>query len=210
MKIPVGAQKEAELKLLHQIVNNVKKRQILSFLTIKFDQTPSKYVQVSSTTMDQKGEGKVQIAGISDKRSITATFSITLDNKFLQMQLIYQGKTGLSLPKMKFPDGFSLRVNESHCSNEHEALKFIEEIILPYIREEREKLGCRNQKALLIFNVFPGRTTDKILKVLEDNNILAMKVPPNMTHLFQPLDLTVSKVARGFTKKKFSEWQISR
>ena len=27
-----------------------------------------------------------------------------------------------------------------------------------------------------------------------------------MTHLFQPLDLTVNKVAKDFLKKKFSEW----
>ena len=27
-----------------------------------------------------------------------------------------------------------------------------------------------------------------------------------MTQLFQPLDLTVNKVAKDFTKKKFSEW----
>ena len=55
VKIPVGAQKEAELKFLHQIVNNVKKHQILPSVAIKFDQTSSKYVQVSSTTMGQKG-----------------------------------------------------------------------------------------------------------------------------------------------------------
>ena len=55
VKIPVGAQKEAELKFLHQIVNNVKKHQISPPFTISFDQTPSKYVQVSSTTMGQKG-----------------------------------------------------------------------------------------------------------------------------------------------------------
>ena len=89
VKIPVGAQKEAELKFLHRIVKNVEKRQIPPSLTINFDQTPSNYVQVSSTTMDQKGESNVPIAGISDKRSITATFSITLGNKFLPMQLIY-------------------------------------------------------------------------------------------------------------------------
>ena len=35
--------------------------------------------------MDQKGESNVPIADISDKRSITATFSITLDSKFLPM-----------------------------------------------------------------------------------------------------------------------------
>ena len=40
VKIPVGAQKEKELKFLHQIVNNVEKHQIPPSLTINFDQTP--------------------------------------------------------------------------------------------------------------------------------------------------------------------------
>ena len=96
--------------------------------------------------------------------------------------------------------------NESHYSNEKESLKFLEEIILAYVQAEREKLGIVDQKALLIFDVFRGRTTDKVLNALEDNDILATKVPPNMTHLFQPLDLTVNEMAKGFTKNKFSEW----
>ena len=125
--------------------------------------------------MDKKGGSNVPTEGISDKRSITATFSVTLDNKFLPMQLIYKSKTGQSLPKVKFSNGFSLSANESHYSNENEALKFVEEIILPYIRGEREKLESVDQKALLIFDVFRSQTTDKVLKVLEDNNILATK-----------------------------------
>ena len=55
VKISAGAQKEAELNFLHQIANNVEKHQIPPSLTINFDETPSKYVQVSSTNRDQKG-----------------------------------------------------------------------------------------------------------------------------------------------------------
>ena len=124
VKIPAGAQNKAEVKFLDQIAYNV-----------EMHQTPSKYVQVSSRVMDQKGESNVPITGISDKRGVTATFSITLDNKFLSMQLIYQVQIGQSLPKVKFTDGFSLSANESHYSNENEVLKSIEEIILPYIQE---------------------------------------------------------------------------
>ena len=62
-------------------------------------------------TMDKKGASNVPIEGIDDKRSLTATFSVTLDNKFLPMQLIYTGKTNQSLPKVKFPNGFSLSAN---------------------------------------------------------------------------------------------------
>ena len=204
--IPVGAQKEAELKFLHQIINQVEKYQILPSLIINFDQTPSKYVHVSSMTMAKRGETNVPIAGANDKRSTTATFSITFDNKFLPVQLIYTGKTNQSLSKVDFPDGFSLRANKTHYSNEEEALKFIDEVILPHVQKERAKLRCGNQKALLIFDVFRGQTTDKIFKVLKDNHILVTKVPANMTHLFQPLDLTVNKAAKDYTKQKFSDW----
>ena len=204
--IPVGAQKEAELKFLHQIINQVDKYQIPPFLIISFDQTQSKYVQVSLMTMARRGKNNVPIADANDKKSITATFSITFDNKFLPMQFIYKGKTNQSLPKVDFPDSFSLSVNKTHYSNEEEALKFIDEIILQHVQKERAKLRCGNQKALLIFEVFRGQTTDKVFKVFKDHHILVTKVPANMTYLFQPLDLTVNKAAKDYTKQKFSDW----
>lgn len=43
--------------------------------------------------MEKKGTANVPISGGDDKRSITATFVITLDETFLQMQFIYKGKT---------------------------------------------------------------------------------------------------------------------
>ena len=156
--------KEAELKFLHQIVNQVEKYQIPPSLIINFNQTPSKYVQVSSMTMAKRGETNVPIAGGNDKRSITATFSITFDNKLLPMQLIYKDKTNQSLPKVDFPDGLSLSANKTHYSNEEEALKFIDEIILPHVQKERAKLRCGNQKTLLIFDVFRGQAPIKSLK----------------------------------------------
>ena len=146
------------------------------------------------------------IIGANDKRSITATFPITFDNTFLPIQLIYKGKTNQSLPKVDFPDGFSLSANKTHYSNEEETLTFIDEFILPHVQKERAKLRCGNQKALLIFDVFRGQTTDKIFKVLKENHILVTKVPANMAHLFQPLDLTVNKAAKDYTKQKFSDW----
>ena len=76
--IPEGALKESELKFHHQIVNYVEKYQIPPLLFINFDQTSSKYVQISSNAMEKKGTKNVPIFGIDDKRSITATFSITM------------------------------------------------------------------------------------------------------------------------------------
>ena len=156
--------------------------------------------------MAKRGESNVAIAGANDKRSIRATFSIAFENKFLPLQLIYKVKTNQTLPKVEFPDGFSLSANKTHYSNEEEALKFIDKIILPHVQKEWAKFSCRNQKTLLIFDVFRGQTTDKIFKVLKDNHILVTKVPANMTHLFQPLDLTINKATKDYTKQKFPDW----
>ena len=91
--IPVGAQKEAELKFLHQIVNQVEKYQILSSLIINFDQTQSKYVQVSSMTMAKRGETNLQISGANDKDPSLSfpshsTISFSLCSLFTKAKLI--------------------------------------------------------------------------------------------------------------------------
>ena len=118
LEIPDGASKEAQLLFTHDIVPKVDKYNIPDSLIINIDQTPTKYVPVSRSTLAKKNSKAVAIKGSSDKRSITATFFITFRGKCLPMQLIYGGKTTKSLPRFKFPDDFSLSVNKTHYSNE--------------------------------------------------------------------------------------------
>ena len=90
----------------------------------------------------------------------------------------------------------------------------IEEIIVPYLKEERKKLGLEiSHKGLLIMDVFTGQMTTEVLDVITKNNIVVVKVPANMTKFYQPLDLTVNGHAKRFFKSKFSAWyadQISK
>ena len=41
---------------------------------------------------------------------------------------------------------------------------------------------------------------------MKKHDIVMHQVPANMTHLFQPLDLTVNGSAKAFLKAKFTEW----
>ena len=184
VEIPAGVKKEAELKLVHKIVNNVEKCQIPLSLVLNLDQTYSKYVSMGKTTMAEKGLNSVPIFGLSDKRSTTATFTVTLNEKFLLMQLIYGGKTNQSLPKLEFPIGFSLPASPKHYSNTAKSIKLIKEIIIPYIEKERisSKLP-KSQSALLNIDVFREQMTEDVLTLPKDNNILLGQVPANMTHL---------------------------
>ena len=70
-----------------------------------------------------------------------------MENKF-HIQLIYKGKTSQSLPKIQFLNLFSLTANLKYYSNETESLKFLKEIILPYVKNERERLAAYNKTSV--------------------------------------------------------------
>ena len=159
---------------------------------------------MGKTTMAEKVSNPVPISGLRDKRRMTAIFTITLNGKFFPMPLIYGGKTNQSLPKFEFPIELSLYANPKHYSNTAESIKLIKEIIIPYIEKERISLKLpETQPALLIMDVFRGQMTKDVLTVLKDNNVLLVRVLANMTHIFQPLDLTVNETFKNFMRKKF-------
>ena len=204
--IPEKTREEIELVFMHRIVQKVEKYSIPPSLIINIDQTPTKYVPVSKSTLAKKGTKYIPIAGSNDKQMITATFSETLDSKFLPIQLIYKGKTKRSFPNVNFPAGFSISANEKHHSNTHETIKLLEEVIVPYVQEERTRLENADQKALVVWDVFHGQTTADVTDVLVENNITTEYVPNNLTAHYQPLDCTTNKWAKDCTKGKFNNW----
>ena len=178
---------------------------------MNFDQTPLKYAPVASRTLSQKGSNHVAIKGASYKQAITATFGITYTNKFLPMQLIYRGKTERSHPRFKFPDSFLVSANPKHFSNTEESLKLLDQIVIPYVESERESLNLApDHFSLLIIDVFSGQMTEPVMSKFRDNHVKLVRVPPNMTHLFQPLDLTVNGAAKSYLKRRFTEWCSSQ
>ena len=161
--------------------------------------------------MNKKGSKTVPIEGLTDKRNITLTFSVTLSGIFLPMQIIYSGKTKASQPRnFVFPNGFCVTQNEKHWSNEEETLKLIKEIINPYVVRTRKALNLPDtQKALIIWDVFKGQMTDRVQNRLKSLSLELVPVPANMTHFFQPLDLTVNRAAKNLTKKEFISYYSS-
>ena len=131
--IPDKAHKEIEFLFLHEIVTKVEKRNIPPELILNIDQTPLKYVPVGNETLAPRGETSVTTEGSSDERLITGTFAISLHGDFLPMQLIYGGKASQSLPRYRISKGFCLSFNPKHFSNTNESIKFLKEIIPPYV-----------------------------------------------------------------------------
>ena len=85
-------------------------------------------------------------------------------------------------------------------------MKVIEGIFLPYVKQQRQELEKPDQAVILIMNVFCGQMTQEVVSMLCTSNIWFVKVPNNMTHLLQPLDLTVNGHCKSFRKGMFAEW----
>ena len=95
----------------------------------------------------------------------------------------------------------------NHWANETTTIAYIHNIIIPYVKKEREALGLSNDHcALILFDVFKGQCTAQVLKLLGDNHILYVTVPSNCTDRLQPLDVSINKPAKDFLRSKFQEW----
>ena len=108
---------------------------------------------------------------------------------------------------VNFPSGWHLTYTANHWTNEDTTIACIDNIIIPYVQKERALLGLSDDHyALVLFDMFNGQCTSKVLKKLEDNNIPYVTMPNNCTDRLQPLDLSVNNPAIDFLRSKFQQW----
>jgi hypothetical protein len=194
-----------------RISSTVEKYKIPPELTVNTDETGAKYVPVSEWTMEEQGSNQVSLCGLDDKRQMTVFLSISVQGDILPPQLIYEGKTNECHPKgVQFPDSWDITHTDSHWSTETSVLRFIENILVPYFEQKKQSLGLPpEQKSLLIWDVYRPHRTEKVLKKLEENNILVIFTPANCTSELQPLDLVLNAVFKRHQRDYFTEWYAS-
>ena len=169
-------------------------------LVLNWNHTGVNIVPGSSWTMDLKGQQQVKIAAMSDKCQMTLVVCGSLSGNVLPFQLIYQGRTAASMPKVNFPKEWHVTATENHWSNEEKTKEYIE----PYIEMKGKELDLPTTfHALVLFDVFKGQTTESVYKPLESNSIYAVSIPANCTDRLQPMDLSVSRSIKEFLKNKF-------
>ena len=157
MKITVNNFDGIKEQFLLDIQTAVEMEDIPPELVFDWDQTGISIVPGSSWTMELKGAKRVEIAGISDERQITAVLCGTMAGDFLPPQLIYQGKTTACLPRYKFPDNWHITCTTNHWSNEETMIGYIKKA---YVQQKRNELKLSPAQAVLaLFDVFRGQQT---------------------------------------------------
>ena len=106
---------------------------------------------------------------------------------------------------------FDIIHSPNNWSNEEAVISHLTKIVSPYIQRKRKELLLPiNTKVLLIFDVFKGQTTPKVIDCLKKSNCLSIFVPSNHTNLFQPLDISINKGAKSFLVEKYQDWYASQ
>ena len=188
-KVDPSPQFLAEEKFTFQrtISTAILEHDILAPLAVNLDQSPLSYVSPEKYTFRFKGAKNVPIKGVDDNRQITATFAVSLTGKFLPTQLIYKGKTKLSLTEFKFPTTFSLSYTENHWSNIEKSMEFFEQIIFPHLKMvKRENEYPEERYALIIMDTFKGQDNAILRELCSENYCGVVMIPHNLTNKFQP------------------------
>ena len=197
-------------QFLQDIIDIVAMEEIPPQLIFNWDQTGLHLVPTSNWTMAKKGSKRVEMKGLEDKRQITAVFCGTLCGEFLPMQLIYKGKTERCHPSYSFPADWCITQSSNHWSNEETMLKYINDIIVPFVERVRDDLGTDDSQAALgLFDHFKGQLTANVTAALERHNIQSVLIPATCTDRLQPLDISVNKSAKVFLRSQFQQWYAS-
>ena len=158
-----------------------------------------------------KGTTTVPIKGVDDKRQITGTFTVSANEVFLPIQLIYQGKTKRCFPKFKFPKEFHVTYTKNHWSNFEKCVELFKKVISPYLQAKKKELGYpEEQYSLIIMDTFKGQDNEAMKSLCNKNNYELVIVPHNLTNKFQPLDLTINQKAKKYVSSTFNEWYTER
>ena len=176
-------------------------------LIVNWDQNGMNYIPVSNWIMKQAGSKHVEIVGKDDKRQITALFGCTMSGDFLPPQLVYHGKTTRCLPWYTFQSSWDITFTKNHWCNEQTTHHYIVNILLPYLMQKKIELKVvPDQRVLLMFDNFKGQCTKSLLKLLDENNVSVVLIPPNCTDRLQPLNVSMNKSAKEFFQRKFHVW----
>ena len=86
------------------------------------------------------------------------------------MQLVHVEKTDRCHPRYTIPPEWHITHSPNHWSTEETMIQYIENVIIPYIQQVRERL-CEDKAAVVIIDNFKGQVTRAVNELMENNDI---------------------------------------
>ena len=187
---------------------HIYKGQIPEKLVYALDETNALFLASKNRTMTKRGKRRIRLLGKgSDKAQITVTICITEAGDVLPVQYIFGGKTDRCHPKTILPKGSLFCHSTSHWQTEETFIQYIKGVLIPHKKETIRSLGLpESQVSLLKLDLHYSHKTDKVLKLLEENNFKLLYVPARCTDEFQECDTVINKPFKSGMKAAFRDY----
>ena len=92
--------------------------------------------------------------------------------------------------------------NESYRAFEKDTFSYLEKIKV-------QKGYPKEQMSLVIMDTFKRQDSDEMRKFCAKNSCEIVIIPHNLTHRFEPLDISVNKATKSFISDKCNSWLVN-
>lgn len=176
-------------------------------LLLNYDQTFHRYNPSRGFTWEKKGADRVQLLDSKDGFTLLPVISPA---GVVGAQLIFDGTTTASLPRIAPGPLLKYTQTVNHWSNEKTTIDLFNQIIWPHIAARRAALGNPSAPAIILADAFPAHWTPAVQQLVNQQSQVAyIAVPECLTHIFQPLDLGVIAAIKSSVLKRKDEFMQS-
>lgn len=137
----------------------------------------------------------------SSKSSTSVVFAATADGTVLPPYVIYKAQHLYDTWTNGGPKGTRFNRTQSGWMDAATFLDWILTICIPYFRQF-------DGKKVLIGDNLSSHLSPEVVKQCEDNNIAFVFLPPNSTHLCQPLDVAVFRALKQAWRSVLEMWKL--
>ena len=196
----------------------VKVHNIPKELVVNSNQTVIHLVPTGgSRTWETKGAKHVKVHGVEDKRQITVTVSSAANGQCLPFQVIFQGTTTKSLPKLEGGreeceiSGWNISYSYNHWSTLETCKEFVERILKPYLVTQIElKALPADQEMIWLIDCWSVHISKEFWEWMKIHHpeIHVLYIPANCTSVFQPADVVIQRPFKHAFRQKFNQFII--
>lgn len=175
------------------------------YLMLNADETPIFLNMPSNKTIEKIGKKTITInTQGQEKLRISCLLTISGDGTKLPPFVIFKGeKDGRIIKELNknnhvINKNIFIGMNKNSWTTIEIINDWIKSIIIPYARNK-----CNNKKILLIWDRAKTHLNEDTKKLLEENSIIQVFIPPGMTRILQPLDVSINKPFKDLLKDMY-------
>lgn len=164
------------------------------------DETPVQFDMLGNTTVHVKGAKTITVKSTgNEKNRLTVVLACLANGVKLKPMVIFKRKL---LPKIKFPPGILVHVQEKGWMDEQGVKLWLRQIW-------DRRPGNFNNRSLLVWDMFRSHLTDKVKQDLKDTRTQAAVIPGGLTSILQPMDVSLNKPFKHNLRKLWNDWMVN-